>query len=206
MWYLGWRLQSAVDLQRGMIEVRASREREKEKSVLWKMKVGEVGAGINLSGNGVVAGGQIPRRTDGGGLGTETNYKLHPQFHPSLEESQDEALEDGEKLSPALRQLLALENSNLLTYYDSQLSKIAQAEKSLLDISSLQSTLVAHLATQGEMIDQLVSDAQGTGENVKRANKELKRAGERWGKGLARSVFWGTVALCGFLVGWDLVF
>ncbi len=212
LWYLGWRLQGAVGMQRGMIEVRASREREKEKSVLWKMKVGEAGTDMGRQDHGAVAGGQISRRTaDSGMRGEATNgdidYKMHSTFNPNLEDTKGEdGLEDEESLPLSLRQFLASENSTLLAHYETSLSKIAQAEKSLLEISSLQSTLITHLATQGEMIEQLVSDAQGTGENVQRGNKELKRAGERWGQGLARGVFWGSVGLCGFLVAWDLVF
>lgn len=201
LWYLGWRLQGAVELQRGMVEIRAAREREREKSVLYKMKTG---AANTTATNGVVGGGQLPRRTaaDTGGMSDDIDYK------PSLEHSTNLRPDDSmdEDIPPHLLTLFATENSSLLQHYNSTLNKIAQAEKSLLDISSLQSTLLTHLSTQGEMIEQLVEDAQGTGEDVKRGNRELKKAGERWGRGLARGVFWGTVGLCGFLVGWDLVF
>lgn len=215
LWYLGWSLQGVVGVQRGMIEVRAAREREKEKSVLWKMKGGEVGSSGGGGGQShrAVAGGQIPRRTaDSSALGEATNndpdYRTTSTFNPSLSEPPAESPddEDSESLPPSLRQLLATENSTLLTHYSTSLTKIVQAERSLLEISALQSTLVSHLATQGELIEQLVSDAQGTGENVQRGNRELKRAGERWGRGMARGVFWGSVGICGGLVLWDLVF
>lgn len=78
------------------------------------------------------------------------------------------------------------------------------AEKSLLEISSLQQTLVSHLATQEEYISQLVTDAATTSENVSRGNKELKRATER--RSTAQLVFWGTVGLCTWLVVWDAIF
>lgn len=73
-----------------------------------------------------------------------------------------------------------------------------------MDISSLQETLVTHLAMQEEHIFQLVSDVELTETNVGRGNKELKRATER--KSTAQAVFWGTVGLCTWLVVWDLIF
>lgn len=78
------------------------------------------------------------------------------------------------------------------------------AEKSLLEISSLQETLVSHLATQEEHISQLISDVDTTQTNVGQGNRELKRATER--RSTAQAVFWGTVGLCTWLVVWDLVF
>lgn len=231
LWYLGWRLQGAVGLQRQMVEVRAAREREKEKSVLWKMKTATAGsdramvmvAGRGGGGSGRGGGGgQIPRRTPGMTINADADHHDEEEegdspapahdgrYHPGLDDDDQAAADidpETENNLPAhLLTLFASESSSLLSRYDSQLAKIAQAERSLLEISSLQSTLLSHLSTQGEMIEHLVTDAQGTGENVKRGNRELKRAGERWGKGLARGVFWGSVGLCGFLVGWDLVF
>lgn len=216
LWYLGWKLQSAVEMQRGMVEVRAAREREKEKSVLWKMKTDAAASSTMVSNGGTgVGGGQIPRRTAAAasinGRSGDIDYKMNGNYNPSLDDpitNPDRSSEEIEidNLPPNLQQLFESENSTLLAHYNTTLSKIVQAEKSLLEISSLQSTLLTHLSTQGEMIEQLVQDAQGTGDDVRKGNRELKRAGERWGKGLARGVFWGTVGLCGFLVVWDLVF
>jgi t-SNARE complex subunit (syntaxin) len=81
---------------------------------------------------------------------------------------------------------------------------VRNAEKSLLEISSLQQTLVSHLSTQGEFISQLVTDASTTAENVGKGNKELKRANER--KSTAQMVFWCTAGLCAWLVIWDAIF
>ncbi len=184
--------------------------------MLWKMK-SDAAASSNMESNGGLGGGgQIPRRTalaaaSINGMNDDTDYKMSGNYNPTLDDSinnPDRSSEEIEinNLPPNLQQLFESENSTLLAHYNTTLSKIAQAEKSLLEISSLQSTLLTHLSTQGEMIEQLVQDAQGTGEDVKRGNRELKKAGERWGRGLARGVFWGTVGLCGFLVVWDLVF
>jgi t-SNARE complex subunit (syntaxin) len=76
------------------------------------------------------------------------------------------------------------------------------AEKSLLEISELQTTLASNLSIQSAHIDQLVADSFTTTENVGSGNKELKKATER--KSTARMVFYGTSAFCLTLVLWDL--
>lgn len=78
------------------------------------------------------------------------------------------------------------------------------AEKSMIEISELQNTLVANLETQSSNIEQLVADSLNTTENIGSGNKELKRATER--KSTARMVFFATCGLCAFLITWDLVF
>lgn len=88
--------------------------------------------------------------------------------------------------------------------YGTELMFGRNAEKSLLEISSLQQTLVSHLSTQEEYISQLVTDAESTQTNIGRGNKELKRASER--RSAAQAVFWGTVGLCTSLIVWDLIF
>lgn len=81
---------------------------------------------------------------------------------------------------------------------------IRTAEKSLVEISELQTQLVNNLAVQSAHIDQLVADSFFTAENVGGGNKQLKRATER--KSTAKYVFYASCSLSLFLVAWDLVF
>lgn len=76
-------------------------------------------------------------------------------------------------------------------------------ERSMEEISKLQSTMVQNLALQSDQIGQLVQDSFSVADNVRGGNKELRRASER--KSTAKMVFYSTVGLCGFLVIWDLV-
>ena len=78
------------------------------------------------------------------------------------------------------------------------------AERSLLDISELQSTLAANLEVQSAHIDQLVQDSHFVSENIGGGNKELKKASER--KSTARMTFYGIAGLCTALVAWDAIF
>ena len=182
LWYLTDRLSQAATVRQQMVEIRLEREREKERSVLYKTKTAK-----NDINNDWEPYGNMDLRGKS-------------SYSPALEE--DSGVEA--QLTPEQLQLFEQENSTLLNHYNDTLKKVTQAEKSLLEISSLQQTLVGHLSTQGEMIEQLVTDVANTDENLRRGNKELKRANER--SSTARSFFWGTVGLCSFLVVWDLIF
>ncbi|CBX90660.1 hypothetical protein IAQ61_002148 [Plenodomus lingam] len=106
------------------------------------------------------------------------------------------------QLDPEQLQLFAQENQDMLKQYEDQLDKVRATEKSLTEISELQSTLANNLSLQSAHIDQLVQDSFQTTENVGSGNKELKRATERGST--AQKVFWATCAFCGTLVLWDL--
>ncbi|PGH16692.1 hypothetical protein AJ79_01565 [Helicocarpus griseus UAMH5409] len=196
LWWLRRRLEGVAEVQRGMVEKRIERVREREKSVLYKFKVGGgagAGAGAGLGGDGVV------RDRAGGAGGVGGSGDVSPYMIDEQERAEIES-----KLSPEQLQLFAQENDGLLKHYEDTLGKVQNAEKSLLEISSLQQTLVMHLSTQEDFINQLVTDAANTETNVGQGNKELKRATER--RSTAQAVFWGTVGLCTWLVIWDAIF
>ncbi|KAJ5281663.1 hypothetical protein N7478_007035 [Penicillium angulare] len=208
LWFLRRGLEGAASLQRSMVEKRIERIREKEKSVLYKSSNANANKG---------RGATTTTNTTGGGGNANTNANMNMNAGDSekwagssmsapdavhLSEADTARIEA--ELSPEQLQLFAEENDTMLRHYEDTLGKVQNAEKSLVEISSLQNTLVSHLATQEEYVSQLVSDADATTSNVGRGNKELKRATER--KSTAQAVFWGTVGLCTWLVVWDLVF
>lgn len=86
-------------------------------------------------------------------------------------------------LSEQQMQQFASENDTLLESMNSTLNTVLRAEKSLLEISQLQSTLIAHLATQSETIELLYDEAMGTVADLGRANDQLKKAKERGKEG-----------------------
>lgn len=188
VWFLNKGLKDAVAAQGEMVEIRLEREQEKRMSVLYDEK----NKGVKM---------QRTDEDDVEGLGNR-DVRGRDTYNPALDSNgQGQGMSE---LSAEQLQLFEEENSSLLNHYTDTLKKVTQAEKSLMEISSLQQTLVGHLTVQGEMIGQLVEDASRTDENVKRGNKELKKASERGS--VARGVFWGTVGLCSFLVVWDLIF
>ncbi|OKL62450.1 hypothetical protein UA08_02577 [Talaromyces atroroseus] len=186
LWFLRRGLENVAEVQRGMVEKRIERAREKEKSVLYKTKE------------------QVAARRISGEPGTKEEKQTQKAYESATMLSAEEAAAIESQLSPEQLQLFAEENDTMIRHYEDTLSKVQNAEKSLLEISSLQQSLVSHLSTQEEYISQLVSDASTTSENVGKGNKELKRANER--KSTAQMVFWATAGLCAWLVVWDAVF
>ncbi|KAJ5642030.1 SNARE protein (Ufe1) [Penicillium lividum] len=191
LWLLRRGLEGAASVQRGMVEKRIERVREKEKSVLYKTAGSKTGSGSSTA-----------QGSERQGYNKASSSALPMPDAVHLSEADTARIEA--QLSPEQLQLFAEENDTMLRHYEDTLGKVQNAEKSLIEISSLQNTLVSHLATQEEYISQLVSDADTTNTNVGRGNKELKRATER--RSTAQAVFWGTVGLCTWLVVWDLVF
>ncbi|KAI9774601.1 MAG: hypothetical protein M1840_002850 [Geoglossum simile] len=194
IWYLRRKLEECGELQRGMMETRLVRELEKSKSALYKvqgtttmpLKANGDTSGVSpISGINAMGG---PRK------GVEQNGAL-------MDEQESREIE--EQLSPEQLQLFAQENQDMLKHYEDTLDQVRTAERSLLEISELQTTLVSNLATQSEHIDLLVADSFQTTENVGGGNKQLKRAAER--KSTAKYVFYGTVAFSGFLIIYDLL-
>ncbi|KAJ5176170.1 uncharacterized protein N7482_002047 [Penicillium canariense] len=250
LWFLRRGLEGVASVQRGMVEKRIERVREREKSVLYKS------ASASASASAGKGTGKSSGEASGGGPGPaagsmSSSASSLPTRDATLSEADAAQIEA--QLSPEQLQLFAEENDSMLRHYEDTLGKVQcvlpssifplpysplpfltggfrfvlvlsclvlsclvfvgkrlpntllrNAEKSLLEISALQETLVSHLATQEEYIFQLVSDVDTTQSNVGRGNKELKRATER--RSTAQAVFWGTVGLCTWLVVWDLVF
>ncbi|KAL8655454.1 MAG: hypothetical protein Q9226_003047 [Calogaya cf. arnoldii] len=185
IWYLKKKLEEAGEVQRSMMDRRLQREVERSKSVLYKSR-GSKGVDIGLEGPVAVVGlnGYV-----GGGAAM-------------VEEERKRQGEDG--LSEEQMQVFREENEGMLRHYEDTLDQVRTAEKSMLEVSELQTTLVANLETQSSNIEQLVADSLNTTENVGSGNKELKRATEK--KSTARMVFFATCGLCAFLITWDLVF
>lgn len=221
LWFLRRRLEIAVGVQRGMVERRIERVVEREKSVLYKA------ASSTTSGAG--AGGEKDRGKAFGDVDADIHVKatsiddaeaaaieaqLTPQQLQLFEQENDSMVRYYEdtlgKVQCVVPFLSCCLNYTFYSTKKTQKKTLTRwsinrtAEKSLLEISSLQQTLVAHLATQEEHIDQLVADAANTQTNIGQGNRELKRAAES--RSAAQAVFWGTVGLCSGLVVWDLIF
>jgi syntaxin 18 len=73
-------------------------------------------------------------------------------------------------------QQFSSENTDLLESMQSTLDTVLHAERSLLEISQLQTTLITHLASQTETIERLYEDANEAIGSVGQANVQLKEA------------------------------
>lgn len=197
IWYLQRGLEACGKVQSHMMEVRISREFGAKRMPKDNM------AGADISNIAAI-----------------DRPKMDSASRPAGATADAAMLEEQEKndrfmreLSPDQMQLFAEENKDLLKHYEDRLDQVRYAgrtlvtakrkprideycrtaEKSLIEISELQSTLAGNLEIQSSNIDALVQDTDKTAENVKFGNKELRRASER--RSTAKMVFYGTVSL-----------
>ncbi|KAG2187067.1 hypothetical protein INT44_003295 [Umbelopsis vinacea] len=84
-----------------------------------------------------------------------------------------------EQLSQDQMQMLERENDAMLSEMENTLNQVRDAEKALLEISTLQSQLTSHLAVQTAQTDQLYAEAIATTDRVEQGNQQLVRARER---------------------------
>lgn len=186
--FLEQRLGAAGKVQAEMMEVRIGREVERSKSALYKSR----------------GGASIPYAEDEDGNKSVNSGSAAAAARQQSSKSAAETNSDTAELTQEQLQLFESENADLLQYYEGQMEQISQAERSILEISELHSTLHANLAQQSEHIEQLVQESYDTTDNLGKGNLELKRASER--RSTAQAVFWSTVGFCSFLVVWDLIF
>ncbi|RPB05994.1 hypothetical protein L873DRAFT_1785136 [Choiromyces venosus 120613-1] len=184
LWLLKTRLEKASELQRGQQEIRLQRQVERGKSILYKAPPGFLPP--NHTSLPVASSSKSAAAASAG-----RSVWLEDEERKNIENI----------LTEEQLQLFEKENGDLMKHYEDTLDQVRSAEKSLIEISSLQTQLATNLATQNAHIDNLVADSMSTVENVQRGNKELKKAGEKIS--IARSAFWGAVAFSGVVFIWD---
>ncbi|CZS88829.1 hypothetical protein WAI453_010595 [Rhynchosporium graminicola] len=181
LWYLREKLQDCGQFQASMMEKRIMRQIERNKNM------------ISMSG---MQGPEL------GGFENAPMPPSNPQSKSTAHlETKGQYTE--EEYTPEQIQMYEKAEQDMLKHYESELDQVRTAEKSLLEISELQTQLVNNLATQSANIDQLVTNSFETTENVGGGNKQLKKATER--KSTAKYVFYASCGLSLFLVVWDLV-
>jgi syntaxin 18 len=188
-----------------MLVTRAEREREKQMSKLSDVRNKSYAnrqPSTSISDRVVTTSYSNGHSSNANEYG-DADLRARDTYNPALENSSnDYAHQD---LTPAQLQLFEQENESMtLTLQNDRLAQVNKVEASLVEISQLQETLAGNIAVQHEQISGLVMDAEDTGENLTKGNRELKRASERGST--ARGVFWVSVGLCSFLVVWDLIF
>ena len=116
LWYLGRKLESVGEVQRGMMERRLEREVERGRSVLYKAK-GSVGAVEGLDGVGANGGGggRLNGRAREGGSAYKDGGRV---------DEDDNRREIEQQLSPEQLQLFARENQDLLKQYEDTLDQV----------------------------------------------------------------------------------
>ncbi|PNP52006.1 hypothetical protein THARTR1_07215 [Trichoderma harzianum] len=179
LWFLRQRLELCCRTQQDMMETRLRRELEKSRSML---PVGDLAEFV------------------------PTTHRFHQQqpsgdaFYSGADES---SVPVTEGLTAEQLQMFEEGNQNMMEHYESTLDKVRTAERSLLEISELQTLLVNNLSVQSENIELLVADSASMADNVGGGNKQLKKATQR--PSTARYTFFAASGLCAFLILWDLI-
>ncbi|RFU74531.1 syntaxin ufe1 [Trichoderma arundinaceum] len=178
LWFLRQRLELCCRTQQDMMETRLRRELEKSRSML---PVGDFAE--------FVPAAHKSRQQLTGNAFTPGAEESSAAFTEGLTDEQVQMFEEG--------------NQNMMEHYESTLDKVRTAEKSLLEISELQTLLVNNLSAQSENIELLVADSASMADNVGGGNKQLKKATQR--PSTARYTFFAASGLCAFLILWDLI-
>jgi syntaxin 18 len=168
IWFLNAELLKISERQREMQEERGKIRDERGKS-LGGMVAKEV-----VSSNGDAKGSNL-WRTSNTPINLTIPYK--PATTKSPSETDDPLATDASlQLSQAQIQQFSSENTEMLESMQTTLNTVLQAERSLLEISQLQTTLISHLASQTETIERLYDDANDAIGSVEQANTQLKEA------------------------------
>ncbi|KAI1124668.1 hypothetical protein F5Y10DRAFT_280056 [Nemania abortiva] len=188
LWLLRHRLQECVKTQQDMMEIRLMREMEKNRSVLAKAR-GQDAASVNNVATIIEPHGSAVDWRKG------SSSALPQDEAPSYNPTND--------LTPEQIQMFEKDNQDMLKHYESTLDQVRTAEKSLIEISELQTQLIDTLTTQSAGIEQLVADSDATAGNVQGGNRQLTEATKKASP--ARYTFFATCGLCAFLIAWDLI-
>ncbi|KAF4126699.1 SNARE-complex protein Syntaxin-18 N-terminus [Geosmithia morbida] len=186
LWYLRQQLQMCGQTQKAMMEARLTREIEMNRSLGSQ-------AALNMADFADFAP-PAPSKSTAAAAAAEAQDPQTPSYRSS----------DDQGLSREQIQMFEEGNQDMMKYFESMNESVQTAQRSLAEISDLQSTLIVHLATQTEQIDVLVAESHSTTENVEGGNRQLKKATSR--PSAARLTFYATSGLCAFLVAWDLLF
>ncbi|KAI0444286.1 hypothetical protein F4803DRAFT_560993 [Xylaria telfairii] len=188
LWLLRHHLQECVKTQQDMMEIRLMREMEKNRSVLAKARGQDV-VSVHNAASLIEPPGSTSEWRNG------SSQALPRDQAPSYDAANG--------LTPEQIQMFERDNQDMLKLYESTLDQVRAAEKSLLEISELQTQLIDTLTTQSAGIEQLVSDADATAGNVQGGNRQLTQATKKASP--AKYTFFATCGLCAFLIAWDLI-
>ncbi|KAJ9121936.1 hypothetical protein QFC24_004518 [Naganishia onofrii] len=181
VWYLNSELLKVSERQREMQEERGRIRDERGKSLGGLVGKEVVGAG---AGGGGVAGNMW--RTSSNVLPLNLTIPYKPPSTTSSSAATTTTTTDTDTdplatdtplhLTDSQIQQFSSENTDLLESMQSTLDTVLHAERSLLEISQLQTTLITHLASQTETIERLYEDANEAIGSVGQANVQLIEA------------------------------
>lgn len=187
VWLLNKRLMEVSQLQKNQQETRLMKAVEKSENQLHMSSLPPVRFLANQSQKPTKSTIIMDQHTVDSGVeskfqqlfderGTKPKLSTQTSIDP-WEADTGNAFED--QLSQDQLQMLERENDAMLSEMENTLNQVRDAEKALLEISTLQSQLTSHLAVQTAQTDQLYAEAIATTDRVEQGNQQLIRARER---------------------------
>ncbi|KAJ1954739.1 hypothetical protein GGI12_005724 [Dipsacomyces acuminosporus] len=152
VWWLNWKLQRANKAHAEMEELYLRQKLERQK--------------------GAVAHQRQQRNSSSGQSNTHTKDagSSTPADAASNQMSDDKVLSS---LSEQELQQLQMENNSMMQEFESALDKIKETQRSLLEISTMQSQLANELNAQAQMTERLYNEAVGAVDAVGQGNDHL---------------------------------
>ncbi|KAL1921929.1 uncharacterized protein VTP21DRAFT_10571 [Calcarisporiella thermophila] len=173
IWYLNNRLMEVSDIQKTQQEQRMSKQLERRefalnRSIAARRAIQKKQAEQEYSDTHHT---EAPSTTVNSNLDTPTNGTNFEEedSHPEFEE----------ELSSQEKSLLQLENDAIMRELETTADQVKEAERALLEVSTLQSALASHLAVQTQQINTLHAEALANTERMQEGNIHLTRARQR---------------------------
>ncbi|KAF9339799.1 hypothetical protein BGZ91_004663 [Linnemannia elongata] len=200
--YLNERLASLATLHKDQYEVRIAREMEKRESSLYKALPKPTQGGANGYGmtqrrnfndttstaipplsvpgspftaaggpgfNGVGSNRSDPSK------GTSSSHDYYSRQGGRPADDQDFE----QDLTAQERQMLEMENENIVRKLETELNQVRQLETSMIELSTLHSTIQEHLEIQTQQTNRLHEEAQTAINHIDAGNEQLIKAGKR---------------------------
>ncbi|CAG8651038.1 27957_t:CDS:2 [Gigaspora margarita] len=162
-WFLNKRLTEVSKIQKDQQETRIMKEIEKRESTLYKPTESK-------SPSRPSSAIQTMLNEE-----SETPMKSDNEMSGNIEGDDD--IE--QHLSAEQKMILERENESMMKELATTLEQVNQAEKALLEISTLQSVLSNHLAVQTQQTDRLYAEAIAITDRVQEGNLMLTKARQR---------------------------
>ncbi|KZT24447.1 hypothetical protein NEOLEDRAFT_1156717 [Neolentinus lepideus HHB14362 ss-1] len=193
-WYLSRRLAEVSQTQKEMQEERVKRQMERTKTLgsgaakevaIMGLTDGPSDDGRNGSGSWLGNASSTLASTLLGASNDRSLTTLSRQNNPSPPltstsfQDSDQFSDDDMELTQSQIMQFESENSQILHSMQNTLESVQLAESRLLEISALQTELVAHLTRQTELTDQLFEDAIASTGMVEKGNEQLREAKKR---------------------------
>ncbi|KAI8343884.1 hypothetical protein BC941DRAFT_648 [Chlamydoabsidia padenii] len=179
IWLLNKLLMDVSKLQKGQQEIRLTRELEKSENHLFNNATTLNNVSSPSSSLGL--NWKPSKSTDITTSHTESSSSSSPLTSTMgwMEDIHEDMDAFEQQLSQEQMQQLEKENESMLEEMNTTLNQVRQAEKALMEISTLQTQLTNHLAVQTMQTDRLYGDSLATTERVEQGNLQLLQAKER---------------------------